>query len=272
MNANYCVLVDRPYINRNEQVNIGLVVFREDGVRVHIVEDLRKLKALNPRAKIETVRDWAEKLPELLTNCHTVDEARSELSAWGRAWSLEGNGSLEFDSEDNYLHRIRTAMDNLVRPAQRGAPEFREPTSRLHLDLKRSFILNRWMGKDINKHEIVTRFAVGPDVNAEFAVMNGHLNVIESIDLRTENLSAKRVEARSKALIMDMAKRSRQGDASCYAVMAGETSKIASDMKEMLRIYADHVFLWERPRDVNDLFDLLGHATGKPQIPLPPAP
>jgi hypothetical protein len=270
MNAEYCILADRPYRNRNEQVNIGLVVLRQDGVRVHLCDNLRKVKALNPRANLDAVHDWAEKLPHLLAGCLSVDAARQALSQWGRDWALEGRGSFAYDNEDQYSHRVKMAIDNLVRPSARSGVA-REPISRLHLDLKRSFALNGWLGKDINAHQIVTRYAVGPEVNAEFALINGRLNVIESIDLRTENLSAKRVELRAKALVLDMAKRSRQGDAACYAVMAGETSKIAEDTRELLDIYADHVFQWEHARDIDSLFDILGAATGKPRIPMPPA-
>lgn len=270
MIAAYSVLVDRPYRNRNEQTNIGLVVLRPDGVRVHISDDLRKVKAINPRANIDALHQWADQIPQLLEGCRSIDEAAIRLEAIGRDWILDGHGTLEYASDEDYLRRIRLALDNLVRPAPR-LREPRDPTSRLHLDLKRSFLINGWLGKDINAHEIVTRYPIGPEVTAEFALLNGKLNVIESVDLRSENASAKRVEVRAKALALDVARKSRQGKAACYAVMAGETSRIAGDTRELLTMYADHVFRWEDARDVNDLFDLIGKATGKPMIPLPPA-
>ena len=270
MNAEYCILTDRPYRNRNEQINIGLVVFRADGVRVHLCDSLRKVKAVNPRANIEALHTWADALPSMLEGCRTVDAGRAALARFGNDWQLEGRGVFSYETEEQYAHRVQRAIDNLVRPAARPK-ELREPISRLHLDLKKTFSINGWLGKDIDQHQIVTRYPLGPEVNAEFALINGRLNVIESVDLRTDNLSSKRVELRSKALVLDMAKRARQGDAACYAVMAGETSKLAGDTRELLEMYADHVFQWERPQDVDALLDIIGRATGKPQIPLPPA-
>lgn len=44
-----------------------------------------------------------------------------------------------------------------------------------------------------------------------------------------------------------------------------------AETRELLEMYADHVFQWERPQDVDTLLDIIGRATGKPQIPLPPA-
>ena len=270
MKAEYCILADRPYRNRNEQVNIGLVVFRADGIRVHLSDNLRKVKAINPRASVEAIHTWANELPAMLAGCQSVASGKAALARWGNDWALDGCGALAFDTEEQYQHRIQRALDNLVRPAERQK-DAREPVSRLHVDLKKSFMLNGWLGKDISQHQIVMRYPIGPEVHAEFALINGRLNVIETIDLRAENLYHKRTELRAKALTLDMAKRARQGDAACYSILAGENSKIAHDARELLDVYSDHVFTWERASDMNDFMDLIGHATGKPQIPMPPA-
>lgn len=268
MIAHYALLSDYPYRNRTEHVHIGLVVFRHDGeVRVHLADDLRKVRAINPRAKIDVIRDWEKTLPPLITG-KSIDEARLKMESMGNDWRIsEAVGKFAYENEEDYLHRVTMALTNLVSPAPRKADQ-REPTSRLHTDLRKSFIRYGWLGKDIKNHEIVTRYSLGPEVTAEFALMNGRLHVIETLDLRTDSQPQKRTEARSKALAFDMAKR-QAGNAACYAVMAGMTSSLAAGARELLQTYADHVYAWESPSDMNEFFDTLGRATGRPMMALP---
>lgn len=266
--AHYVTIADYPYPLRSEHVNIGIAVFLPGGDnRIHLGADLRKVRAIYPRARLDVVRQWEAELPGMIAGL-SIDEARQKFVVLGNDWRLGDQvGRFIYENDDDYLHRVRMALVNLVDPV---APrrELREPSSRLFFDLKRTFEIKGWLGRDIEAHQIVPRFPVGPEVTAEFALKNGRLHVIESLDLRVSNTSAKRQEAQAKALAFDMARRLDKGAAS-YAVMAGLSSPIASGTRELLTAYADRVYAWESPSDMTDLMTSIGKATGKPEIPIP---
>lgn len=265
--AQYGVLSHYPAPNRTEHVHIGIVVFLPHGeVRVHLGQDLKKLRAIDPQANLETTRGWEHDLPSML-NGKSTEEAARWLANFGQ-WSLSQTlGKFSYRDEADYLQRVQGALRNMVATPARPGRE-RSDMSRLHLDLKTAFVSKGWLGKDIGNHEIVERYPLGPMTTAEFALRNGVLHVIESLDLRTSNLSAKRSDARSKALTLDMAKR-QENTASRYCVVAGIDSPLMDDAKGLLSQYSEHVFTWESAAEMNALMDRLGRATGKPGMALP---
>jgi hypothetical protein len=176
-------------------------------------------------------------------------------------------GSFTFDSEEQYLARVAHALRNLVAAPMKSLRE-RQDMSRLHVDLKIVFQSKGWLGRDIRNHEIVERHPLGPMTTAEFALQNGRLHVIETLDLRTSNVSAKKSDARSKALTLDMARRAAS-DSARFAIVAGIDSPLLADAKDLLSGYCDHVLQWENVPDMNGLMSELGTATGKPGLPIP---
>lgn len=265
--AQYGVLSHYPAPNRTEHVNIGIVVFLPHGeVRVHLGQDLKKLRAIDPQTNLETARSWEQSLPLMLQGKST-EEAVRFLSNFGQ-WSLSSQlGRFSYRDDSDYLHRVQMALHSLVSTPPRPGRE-RGDMSRLHMDLKNTFLAKGWLGKNIGNHEIVERHPLGPMTTAEFALRNGVLHVIESLDLRSNNLSAKRNDARSKALTLDMAKR-HEATASRYCVVAGIDSPLINDAKGLLGQYSDEVYTWESVTEMNALMERLGRATGKPGMNIP---
>lgn len=265
--AQYGVLSHYPQRNRTEHVNIGLVAFLADGtVRVHFGQDLRKLRCIDPSVNMETVRSWEDGLPRILHG-QSVEQAVSLLQHFGQ-WRLSDTlGRFSYRNEDEYLARVANALHNMVATPPRSERD-RGDISRLHMDLKTAFRTKGWLGHNIQNHEIVERYALGPMTTAEFALMNASLHVIESLDLRTSNQSAKRNDTRAKALTLDMARRAAK-DSTRYAVLAGIDSPLLSEAKDLLKDYSEEVFTWESANDMNDLMNRLGVITKKPGLAMP---
>lgn len=268
--AKYGVLSHYPRPNRTEHVHIGLVVFLDDGsIRVHFAQDLKKLRAVDQMVSLETVRDWELGLPRMLHGMQ-VEGATQFLQSFGQ-WKLsESLGKFIYSNEDEYLVRVANSLHSLV-SVPSGKKRERPLVSRLHMDLKTTFTAKGWLGKDITKHEIVERYPLGPMTTAEFALQNGRLHVIESLDLRNSTPSQRRSDARSKALTLDMAKRSTENGTGTvgYAVLAGIDSPLIKEAKALLSEYCDNVVTWESVTEMNDLIRRLGAATGKPGLPIP---
>lgn len=265
--AQYGVLSHYPQPNRTEHVNIGVVAFLADGsVRVHFGQDLKKLRAMDPQSNLDTVRSWEIGLPRMLQG-RSTEQAAEFLRHFGQ-WSLSNElGRFAYANEDEYLTRIANALHSLV-SAPKGERRERGDVSRLHIDLKTAFNAKGWLGRDIDNHEIVERYPIGPMTTAEFALQNGRLHVIESLDLRTSNPSAKRHDARSKALTLDMARKAAPNPAR-YAILAGIDSPLLPEAKALMGDYSEFVFTWESASDMNELMSILGKATGKPGMPIP---
>lgn len=267
--AHYGVLSHYPQPNRTEHVHIGIVVFLADAtVRVHFGQDLKKLRAIDPQVNLETVRSWESGLPKMLQG-QSIEQAASVLRHFGQ-WRLSPTlGKFAYLDEESYLMRVANALHSLIAVPSKPQRE-RLTLSRLHLDLKTAFGAKGWLGKNIKNHEIVERFPIGPMTTAEFALQNGRLHVIESLDLRaTSNPSAKRNDARAKALTLDMA-RKVASTAARYAILAGVDSPMMTEAKALMQDYSEHVFTWENATEMNELMGRLGQATGKPGLPVPP--
>lgn len=268
--AQYGVLAHYPQANRTEHVNIGIVVFLADGVvRVHFGQDLKKLRAVDPSVKLETVRSWETGLPKILAG-QSVSEATGLLQHFGQ-WKLsESLGKFSYHDDAEYLIRVTNALHSLVSPPSKGQRE-RSELSHLHADLKSAFTAKGWIGYNIDNHEIVERYPVGPMATAEFALQNGRLHVIETLDLRTSNPSAKRVDARSKALTLESARRSVKAPNKYvgYAVLAGIDSPLMNEARALMREYCENVLTWESVDEMNNLMAKLGEATKKPGLLMP---
>jgi hypothetical protein len=231
--------------------------------------DLRKLRAVDPGTSPAALRDWADRLPTLLQG-QDVSSGINMLRTMG--FLVGGGVPGQFACADDaaYLRCIETAMRSLVSPPPSSKRKERDPVSRLHMDLKASFDARGWMGRDISAHQIVERHPVGPMVTAEFAMQNGVLHVLESIDLRTSNPSAKKAEVRSKVLALDMAL-TVDPMARRYTVLAGHDSPMAAEAASLAKHYSSHVWQWESSSDMDAMLATLATATGKPmlQVPVP---
>lgn len=265
--AKYGVLAHYPQRNRTEHVNIGIVTFLPQGQsRVHFAQDLRKLRCVDPSVNIETVRSWESGLPKIMQG-QSVEQAIALLRNFGQ-WRLsDAMGQFLYRSEEEYLARVANALHSLVATPPKSDRD-RGDVSRLHVDLKTVFRAKGWLGYNIGNHEIVERYALGPMTTAEFALQNDSLHVIESLDLRTSNPSAKRNDARSKALTLDMARKAAKG-ATRYAVLAGIDSPLLKDAQNLLADYSEEIFTWESAQDMEDLMRRLGVITKKPGLEMP---
>ena len=265
--AQYGVLSHYPQRNRTEHDNIGIVAFLPGGdTRVHFAQDLRKLRCVDPSVNLETVRSWETGLPRILTG-QSVEQAMALLQHFGQ-WRLsEAMGRFSYRNEDEYLVRVANSLHTLVSTPPRSERD-RGDISRLHIDLKTAFKAKGWLGQNIGNHEIVERYTLGPMTTAEFALQNESLHVIESLDLRTSNPSAKRNDTRAKALTLDMARRAAK-NTTRYAVLAGIDSPLLKEAKSLLADYSEEVFTWESAHDMNELMRRLGVITKKPGLAMP---
>ena len=273
MKATTYIINYQPYPARAEHCAVGVLVFDGGGkVRVHLATNLRKLKALDPQASLEILHDSLGWL---------VDEINRSTDAWSAF--RHGLSSLRFSEESGFFHyetdldydkQVKWLVAMSAEPRSSKPGEIRRPKSRLFIELRKTFKDYGWLGdsaQDIERHQVVTHYPVSldEDLSAEFAMKNGVLHLVETVDFRAGVSSSKRMEARGKALVFDSAKDQNHDTACTVIVAAADYSDIRSSMK-MLNRYADRVAAYDSTADMQSLFADWARAMNRPMLPLPP--
>lgn len=115
--ATYHMLQLHPYSLRTEHLNVGVVVFREEGLRIHLPDNLDKVKAFAPDVPIDRIRAWAPELTDLLRDTRDFETASRVLTIWGASSRLsEQSGRFSYADESQYSERIAAILTRMVEP------------------------------------------------------------------------------------------------------------------------------------------------------------
>jgi hypothetical protein len=272
--AKFAVIRHYPVAHRSEHVNIGVLVFcGGPQVVVRMGANLRKLKALDPSVDVESVHSQEEAIPALIAQfgAQTEDDIRSIFGMLG-PWRLASEtGQFGYHDSVSFEDGVRWALGMAVDPVKVQVTPSRQPTSKLFLDLKRTFEAQGWLGRDIERHQIVARYPLLKDegLTAEFALKNGVFQVVETVDFRSaSNIHTKRGEAQAKALVMNMASEV-DPDAKTFAVVAGSDMDEAKPTIKLLERIATDIFIYESHHDMDKMFGHISNALHRPQLTPP---
>lgn len=273
-NASFYVIRHQPYPSRDEHVNIGVFVLRADGIPyVRLATNIRKIRALDPSADLSAAREQEDGIPRFLSRLGVrgVDAVKA-FRMFG-SWKLsEHPGHFEYSNEQDFERGVQWAIAETCEPRAGRRSEPRELPSRLFVDLKNTFSRYGWMGStatDIEKHLIVSRYPLNPEehVRAEFALKNGVLHVIETVDFRRGEASERHRQAMQKATVFSIAQLTDK-NAFRGVIIAASNSPDARPSLRLLEHFA-RVYAYESTADMQDLFSHLGNATGKPALEIP---
>jgi hypothetical protein len=275
MKAKTAIIKYQPYTTRDENCALGILAFLESGeIKLHLVSDLKKAVALNPNESVSALRDNINLTVDYLNENKGAWEAYK--SGFGHLRFSAGEGYFHYENDEEYDRAVKWHLDMSATPATPDKrAKHKTPATRLFSELKRSFESYGWMGKslqDIDKHKLVTHYPISSDedISAEFALKNGVLRLVETIDFRVGETSAKRHEARGKALVFDIAKDINK-KTNCTVVVGGTDLAESKSTLKMLNRYADKVISFESTADMRSLFKDIGVATGRPMLEMPVA-
>ena len=273
MRAKTFLISYHPYPNRDERCTIGALVFdAEDKARLHLASNLRKLRAIDPSCDTESVR---ENLREIADHFNESSSAWNAFkSGFGAFRFSENPGTFIYRDLTDYDKQVHSLLSLMAEPRKHELVKERKEKSRLYLELKKTFDHFGWLAKnleEINNHKVVTHYPVSlqEQLFAEFAMKNGKLHVVETIDFRAGVPSAKRLEAQGKALVMDFAKDINENTVCTAIVASADYSEIKPSIS-VLNKYADRVISFNSTADMNEFFGDWGRLIGKPLLPIPP--
>lgn len=254
---------------RGERINLGMAVCQAGGWRVRIHPDAyTRLRNLHPDFASLDLTNWARETDEMLARLKEIELQRHWLETAGGPVVVNGGGSLfhlEVEEQQTALDKL---FDDLVGrpPSTRRRPR-KSVESRLYGEVKRWFRSARVFSpriEDINRHKIVPGYpvSVADNLFAEFALKNGVLHVVETIDLRgADKLTASRFgNVAAKALVLDQTRQTLGKSSQRLVVTAASDYKAVSPAISLIHKYADDVIAYESDEDRQRLADFLARA------------
>lgn len=259
----------QPDMSRQEVINVGIVLFLEDGPRVSIAPSQGKLLALSPNFRIARLFALGSNLQAMAGSLWEESRSAEHVAA-----CLDGLGAISLSRPGVVQAEGRAEADvleELQRDLVNPPPKRRErqaQTSRLHSELRQLFRQSGILGttpNDINRHLVVPNFPIDPEVGlfAEFALRNGQLHVTETVDFRTSAPSVKRQEAQAKTLLLVQAQSSvGRADLKRYVVVTGASAQVQASMN-LLERHSEDLIVRESSEDWRRYVDAM-HAASHP--------
>ncbi|MCC6196865.1 MAG: DUF3037 domain-containing protein [Burkholderiales bacterium] len=252
---------------RGERLNAGIAVFTPAGVRLHLRLEAARVRALSP---VLAGRDWAQQAAVFEARLNQSQDRRMQefllRTALAPLVPDERAGQLVANDEAELEQRVTALIDRFV--ARPAAPRRRREVgpTKLNHDVRQWLRRARLFSTnpaDITKRRVVANYPIAANASlfAEFALQNGAIHVIETLDLRgLDHLSARRIDAAAyKSVLLDQAKEvSPEGHR--IAIVASDDYGVARPALTMIGKYADDLVTFEQPADRQRLANFLAEA------------
>lgn len=272
MSYPYTLLRVRPNTLRGESMNIGLVVFLDRSIIVRVEPDMARLRALDPN--LPALPIWHNLAEEIGARITPLPSREMQLMMLRDFFTPiradERLGSIEVADHVEIEAHIERLMDRLVRrqAVTERLPRLHVPrASRLNGQLKHWFksahILSR-NAADLSRSKVVENFPISAshDLYAEFALKNGAVHVVETLDLRHHGKINAFVqkEAAIKAITLDQARQMLGAEGKRIAVIAADDYGAMRPAIGMLSGYADDVVTMASQADRQRFADFIATA------------
>lgn len=271
MSYPFTVLRVQPDRMRAESVNIGLLVFLPNGkVMARLGIDTYRLRALDSNlARLpifdnlqEEIETRLNELPSRDMQTMVLRDLFSPVVPDSQLGNIEANNPAELEERLGYLMTRLIKRPTVTLSAQKQ-PALRK-TSKLNGTLrdwfKQAKILSR-KADDLPKHKVVANYPISAanDLYAEFALKNGEVHVIETVDLRRHDkmTEAVRKEAAIKSIILDQAKEVFGQGGKRIAVVAADDYAAMRPALGIVTRYADDIVAIESNNDKQRLADFI---------------
>jgi hypothetical protein len=281
MELPYTVLRAVPDLFRGDALTFGLLIWAPAGPRVWVEDvDIKRLRALGPNYRRWNAQETRQSIETELAKLPTTDMQRQMLSFLvsdpspqeGRVVILEDRGTLDEQIE----RHAQDLLGRLVRPPAATLPALKRATSKRPTKLAHE--LRDWLrgakafstkADDLAHGKVVANYPIDPgaDLYADFAVLNGKLNAIETLDLRgVEKLTpGLRGDAAIKGITLDEARKKIDGKR--VVVMSASDYAVARPAIQLISRYADEVWDMHHANERQRLADFIAGALHRDQLP-----
>ena len=246
---NYAILQAVPDARRGERVNIGLVVFKRDGLDIRVAAT-RKLSSLTARSWDAEIKAFGEIISELDDSDLEMEERHARLMTVQDKLTLSDAGWFNATTAQKYEGTVKDILRTFVmRPKRSSRTEGPSVVAEISSVLRHAKILAS-PKEPLDSGLVVRNYLIGDGLEADFAQLNGKLHVASVLDLRANNPQL--AQAALKGVVLDQAKRrfsDRKVHGTCIFAAAPERLEELHDNLAILKPYADDVMNWEDQHD-----------------------
>jgi len=234
---------------RHESINVGLVAWPFGKPVVRLAASAARLRALHPNLARIDFQGWSDKVVDALAVAPDVPGQIQLLSILAhpfRADEEPGIASAEDGQEELAIDEL---IERLVAPpASTIKGSTRKRANRMVTEIRdwlRRGKLYSSRVEDLSRGRVVSQFPVDPasDLYVDFALKNGAVHVIETLDLRdVDRLSpAQRGEAALKGVTLDEAK-DKFANGTRIALVQASDYGVARPAINLIGRYADETW------------------------------
>ena len=262
---------------RGERLNAGIVLFTPEGPLVSISKDKVRFRALHPDFSALSTDGWAEGLQHALQSMRlSLDQQLALLPMCAHPFkpdSAVGSANLNLDDPRETLDMLtKWLVDSPDRTLPAARAEKKKRPTKLQAEiaiwLKSAKLLSSKV-EDLSKGRVVLNYPIDPsaDLYTDFAVKNGELHVIETLDLRgVDHLTPSlRGDAAIKGVTLDEAREKVKGKR--LAVFSASDYAVSKPAIWMFSRSADELWDMHDEKDRRKLADFISGALHTDAIP-----
>lgn len=255
---------------RGESLNVGVAVFVDGKIIARTDVDPMRLRAFDPNlAALPIWSNLQQDIEGIAVQVRSIDTQHYLLkSMLAPVYADQKLGELLLEEGEGIEERIEQLMQRLIRRpvALARAPRLGKETkaSKLHGHLRDWFkaanIYSRKVA-DLSNHRIVPDFPISAnnDLYAEFALKNGVVHIIETLDFRGHEKVTASVhkEAALKSIVLDQARHTLEDGSQRIAVIAASNYGAMRPAIGIVRDYADDIIAMSSAQDKQRLADFI---------------
>lgn len=270
----YTILRIAPGGMHGERLNIGIAVFTETEVSLHIEPSPGRLESLDPFLLPVKLHDWTAEAAKALSRLDSNQERhRWLMNACDPIAADEQLGTFHAGSTDEAEENIRQIMQLLAIPPGDGIKTSAttgttpKKLKSVLLDWFRSaHILSRDV-TNLSRHKVVPHYPVraSSGLYAEFACQKDAICIIETLDMRRHSKMSLAIQkdAAFKSIVFDQAKQVFDPAPRNIAVVAAADYGAMGSAINMVSSYADDVIIMDSAEDKARFADFLEKTLGK---------
>lgn len=211
----YSVIQLAAHPSRSERLNLGLAIFDNQKLQIHVARNLDKLKALSAAINLDDVRAAALRLAEIdtFTIKQGVLDVSSRLNELRMLSPMEFSPLGQFSAPDQaaFENAVRLLLAKLVEPEPAPAKPAKQRSGSLRDDIRHALRARRILarkGESLDTHRVIEDHVFAEGLSADLLLKNGAMHVMEIVDASISETPVKRAVANIavSALVFEQAR------------------------------------------------------------------
>tara|TARA_R110001583_G_scaffold188684_1_gene351030 strand:+ start:8203 stop:9030 length:828 start_codon:yes stop_codon:yes gene_type:complete len=224
----YSLIKYIPDPKRGETINIGIVIYRQSGADVRLLNNVAKVRMFDGSTSASELSRLDGSIMKICGYDKTSEEQFNTLKAFGTGIRVSDISSFSVSHIGEYDGYVSGLFNNLVKPFSSRQPVKTNSRffTRIKNDFKRQNILAK-SDSEINEHKIVPHFVIDSKagLEADFMLKNGKYHMSELIDFNVVDTQLKFRETSLKTMTFITGRRVLGDNMGSYFVYHASASK-----------------------------------------------